>query len=71
MFSVLGLLWVVLGVYAWGCFGLLWVVLWLCWGLCLDNPREYTDFLKNFQMLGVRGGFVAGGVLMVGAEGAC
>ena len=66
MFSVLGfMLWVALG-FMLGF--VLWVVLWLCWGLCLDNPREYTDFPKNFQNVGVRGGFVAGGVLRVGAE---
>ena len=60
MFSVLGFM---LGF-------VLWFVLWLCWGLCLDNPREYTDFPKNFQNVGgVRGGFVAGGVLRARAEG--
>ena len=45
----------------------LWVVLWLCWGLCLDNPREYTDFPKNFQNVGGAGWFRGWGR----AEGAC
>ena len=57
MFSVLGFM---LGF-------VLWVVLWLCWGLCLDNPREYTDFPKNFQNVGGAGWLRGWGR----AEGAC